>query len=146
MVKIRTLEELKQSQSVIVAEEDLIAFIFYTNFDNFLLGMYEKILVAPDVYDYFLKTLSIDDLKVFRKKYTKIEFNASKAAINSIVEQEGIITKNEAFSMLCAMMDKHDVLMDYEKKADIFAAHSINVIRLSELMSSIFMSDAEGQR
>mgnify|MGYP002562873282 CR=1 FL=1 len=108
------------------------------DFSNILkiTDIYKKVLVTPGIYDYFIKNLDINGIKSFNKSFKEIEFKASRTAIASIIETEGILTEDEAFAMLSCMANRMDALIDDPRKAKIFALHRINVIRPGDLATA----------
>lgn len=127
-------------KKLIIVEEQVIKSLFFDSVDNIIPDVYAEIYIPPDIYDYFAKTVKLEDLKIFTDVYKKIDFDASRIAINSIIDQDPIISRGEAAAMIYAMTKKSseqiDILMDDIRKAKIFKSRSLNVIRLSDIVTS----------
>lgn len=128
--------DLAKNDTLLIADRDSLAALINTGYKNLIADIYKKILVTPDIYDYFIKNLDIQGVKDFNKSFKEIEFKASKTAVASIMETEDIMTEDEAFAMLSCMANRMDALIDDPRKAKIFALHRINVIRPGDLAAA----------
>ena len=90
-----------------------------------------------------LKNLDIKALKRFNEFAKEIEYNASDIAIRSILEQNQMMLKDEGFAVIAAMMNKMDVFIDDPRKAAVFEARSVHVVRPSELIMAATTTEHE---
>lgn len=128
--------DLVKNDTLLIADKESLSALINTEHENLITDIYKKVLVTPDIYDYFIKNLDINGIKSFNKSFKEIEFKASRTAIASIIETEGILTEDEAFEMLSCMANRMDALIDDPRKAKIFALHRINVIRPGDLAAA----------
>ncbi len=128
--------DLVKNDTLLIADKESLSALINTEHENLITDIYKKVLVTPGIYDYFIKNLDINGIKSFNKSFKEIEFKASRTAIASIIETEGILTEDEAFAMLSCMANRMDALIDDPRKAKIFALHRINVIRPGDLATA----------
>ena len=135
-MRAKNYSRLAESKAGLIADKEVLRILFYTGKDNLITDLYEHTYTTPDIYDYFTETLGLDDLKVFKQHIEKYEFQASKTAIRSIIEQNEILSEDEAYAMLYCMSQHIDAILDDPRKANIFQSHSVHVLRLSEILYS----------
>lgn len=127
---------LSNSEDVLVADGIILSVLIGTGKMDLLTGIYKKIYTTPQIYAECQKTFDINSLKSFRSLVLQKDFPASKAGIASIRELSESLTEDDAYAMLCGMVEKMDVVMDDPIKAKIYSSHSVNVRRLSDIVSA----------
>lgn len=135
-MEIKKYKELPHSKSILVANKDILQIFLMTGHINLITNLYEEIYVTPDIYDYFIKNLDVKALKQFNLFIKKINDNVNQMAIHSITEQYPIMTDDEGFAVVAAMINKMDIMIDDPRKAAIFEARSVHVVRPSELITA----------
>ena len=133
-MEIKKYRELPHSKSVLIADKGAFETFLLTGHENLITGLYEDVYLTPDIYQLFVKNLDIKALKRFNEFAKEIEYNASDIAIRSILEQNQMMLKDEGFAVIAAMMNKMDVFIDDPRKAAVFEARSVHVVRPSELI------------
>lgn len=142
-MEIKKYRELPHSKSVLIADKDAFETFLLTEHENLITGLYEDVYLTPDIYQLFVKNLDIKALKRFNEFAKKIEYNASDIAVRSILEQNQMMLKDEGFAVIAAMMNKMDVLIDDPRKAAVFEARSVHVVRPSELIMAATTTERE---
>ena len=132
---------LTKSKTVIIADREILQVLWSSGKEFLVERLYENILVTPEIFDHFSKTLDTDNLKEFLNKFKKCKYKVSKEATQSIVHP--IITKDEAYAMVTAMMNSYDVILDDPRKAEIFRARDIYVLRPSDIVSEAAITKEE---
>lgn len=142
-MEIKKYRELPHSKSVLIADKDAFETFLLTEHENLITGLYEDVYLTPDIYQLFVKNLDIKALKRFNEFAKKIEYNASDIAVRSILEQNQMMLKDEGFAVIVAMMNKMDVFIDDPRKAAVFEARSVHVVRPSELIMAATTTERE---
>ena len=89
--------------------------------------------VTPEIYNSIVKSLDVEGIKAFKKSFEKLDFTASNIAVNSLMDSEKILTKDEAFALLSCMSKRMDALIDDPRKAKIFSYKRIHIIRPGDI-------------
>lgn len=142
-MEIKKHKELPHSKSILIADKDAFETFLLTGHENLITGLYEDVYLTPDIYQHFVKNLDIKALKRFNEFAKEIEYNASDIAIRSILEQNQMMLKDEGFAVIVAMMNKMDVFIDDPRKAAVFEARSVHVVRPSELIMAATTTERE---
>ena len=142
-MEIKKYKELPHSKSILIADKDAFETFLLTGHENLITGLYEDVYLTPDIYQYFVKNLDIKVLKRFNEFAKEIEYNASDIAVRSILEQNQMMLKDEGFAVITAMMNKMDVFIDDPRKAAVFEARSVHVVRPSELIMAAATTERE---
>ena len=142
-MEIKKYRELPHSKSVLIADKGAFETFLLTGHENLITGLYEDVYLTPDIYQLFVKNLDIKALKRFNEFAKEIEYNASDIAIRSILEQNQMMLKDEGFAVIAAMMNKMDVFIDDTRKAAVFEARSVHVVRPSELIMAATTTEHE---
>lgn len=142
-MEIKKYKELPHSKSILIADKDAFETFLLTGHENLITELYEDVYLTPDIYQFFVKNLDIKALKRFNEFAKEIEYNASDIAIRSILEQNQIMLKDEGFAVIAAMMNKMDAFIDDPRKAAVFEARSVHVVRPSELIMAATTTERE---
>lgn len=142
-MEIKKYKELPHSKSILIADKDAFETFLLTGYENLITELYEDVYLTPDIYQLFVKNLDIKALKRFNEFAKEIEYNASDIAVRSILEQNQIMLKDEGFAVIAAMMNKMDVFIDDPRKAAVFEARSVHVVRPSELIMAATTTERE---
>lgn len=142
-MEIKKYKELPHSKSILIADKDAFETFLLTGYENLITGLYEDVYLTPDIYQHFVKNLDIKALKHFNEFAKEIEYNASDIAIRSILEQNQMMLKDDGFAVIAAMMKKMDVFIDDPRKAAVFEARSVHVVRPSELIMAATTTERE---
>lgn len=137
-MEIKNYKEIPKSKSAVIATIEIVDFVI--KHPALITNLYDDIYVAPDLYEYCKQNMDVTILKQFIKLTQKLEFNASKIAIQSIVEQTEILDENESCAMLYCMTNSADFITDDPRKEHVFVIHNANVINLSEIIASAAIS------
>lgn len=134
---IKNYYELAISTSAIIADADIVAIFLTSGNSKLISDIYRNIYVTPKTYEYLLKTLTIEELKELKNFVQKAEpGDISKSAIRSITEQSEILTEDEAYAIMRAMIDKMDFIIDDPRKAHEAEIKAIHVVRPSDIVAS----------
>ena len=142
-MEIKKHKELPHSKSILIADKDAFETFLLTGHENLITGLYEDVYLTPDIYQHFVKNLDIKALKRFNEFAKEIEYNASDIAIRSILEQNQMMLKDEGFAVIADMMNQMDVFIDDPRKAAVFEASSVHVVRPSELIMAATTTERE---
>ena len=142
-MEIKKYKELPHSKSILIADKCAFETFLLTGHENLITGLYEDVYLTPDIYQLFVKKLDINALKRFNEFAKEIEYNASDIAVRSILEQNQMMLKDEGFAVIAAMMNKMDVFIDDPRKAAVFEARSVHVVRPSELIMAATTTERE---
>lgn len=133
-MELKNYKEIPKSKTVIVTDINIINILL--DYPELTSGLYDDIYMPPEPYNYCKQNMDITTLKRFLKSVKKIEFNASKTAIQSMMEQSEILDEEECYAMLYGMLNHIDVIVEDPRKNGIFIAHNVNTVQLSDLIAT----------
>lgn len=139
-MRIKDFHELAQSKSVLIADKNVLYIFLQSGYENLILSLYENVTTTPKIYESFIKSLDVNSLKKFKKNIKKINFNVSKTAVRSILNESQILTYDEAYAVLCGTRKKVDVILDDPRKVEIFESYGIQTIRPSDIATAASVS------
>lgn len=139
-MKIKDFHELAKSKSVLIADKNVLYIFLQSGYENLILNLYEEVTTTPKIYESFIKSLDVNSLKKFKQNIKKINFNVSKTAVCSILNESQILTYDEAYVVLCSTRKKVDVIIDDPRKAEIFETYGIQTLRPSDIVTAASVS------
>lgn len=132
-MEIKNYYELAKNDTLLIADERSLRVIFNLGHEHLITNIYKKVFVTPEIYNSIIKSLDVEGIKAFKKSFEKLDFTASNIAVNSLMDSEKILTKDEAFALLSCMSKRMDALIDDPRKAKIFSYKRIHVVRPGDI-------------
>lgn len=128
--------KLNKSKSVLIADRYALLAFFQTSNERLFQELYKDIYVTPELYKYFIKTLDIDSLKIFKSCVKQVMFNANASALHTIMRDAQILTEDEAYAVLYSTKSGVDVVMDDPRKVEKCQEYGVYVIRPSDIVAA----------
>lgn len=136
-MEIKNFYELNKSESVIFADREALFVFLQTSSEKMLKELYERIYATPEIYAYFMRTLDIDSLRIFKDCVKQVKsFDVNNSAIRTIIKDTAILTEDEAFAVLYSTKTSSDIIMDDPRKAELCKDYGVNVLRPSDIVAS----------
>lgn len=136
--------ELPKSETALIVDKSIIYILFSTGCEGLITDLYEQVLIPPKMYSYFVNELDADSLKVLRNSIKKSDFDIDESDIRDVKTQFSDISDDEAFGLILGENAEVDVILDDPNIANVFKIHGINVVRLSDVISSTIITSDEG--